>query len=272
MSNIYLQPSVKKQLKSIVDLSPQSILLFGKSGVGLNTAAQELALRMTSKASVMTINPDEKGSIKIKTIRELYSHTRTKHSEKLAIIIDDADTMLQPAQNALLKLLEEPPEHVVFILTAHTPQILLPTIRSRVQSLEILPISSKQTDTLLDDLEVKDATKRSQIKFMAGSLPAEINRLSGDNEYFEARVSSIREARKFIKGSSYDKLVTSYKIGNDREKAMSLLRDAAHITEVSIKQKPSANLAELLSKIVLTQEKLLADGNIRSQLLRLVIS
>lgn len=272
MKDIILQPSVRQQLKSVIALSPQSILLHGRYGVGLYTTAYAVALEMTSKSSIMTIKPDEKGSIKIKTIRELYDHTRTKHNENLVIIVDDADTILQPAQNALLKLLEEPPGHVVFILTAHTPQILLPTILSRVQKLEILPISSKDTDKLLDQLKIGDEKKRLQIRFMAEGLAAEIKRLAESNEYFETRTNSVRDAREFIQGSIYRKLISSYKIGNDREKAIHLLRDAAHITEISLKQKPSASLAGLLASIIFTQEKLFADGNIRSQLLRFALS
>lgn len=272
MKDLLLQPSVRSQLQSLVDLSPQAILLHGRSGIGLGTTAMALALQLTNKTSVMTITPDEKGSIKIKTIRELYSHTRTKQAEKLVIIVDDADTMAQPAQNALLKLLEEPPEHVVFILTAHTSQILLPTILSRVQKLEIVPISEKQTSKLLDTLQISSDKKRLQIQFMASGLPAEITRLATDNDYFDSRTESIKAAREFIQGSTYKKLITSYQIGNDRQKALDLLQDAAHITEVSIKQKPSTNLAGLLASIIFTQEKLLADGNIRSQLLRLSIN
>lgn len=272
MNDLVLQTSVKNQLKSLVELAPQSILLTGRKGVGLYTTAYALASLMTDKSSIMTITPDEKGSIKIKTIRELYSQTRTKHYEKLVIIVDDADTMAQPAQNALLKLLEEPPEHVTFILTAHTPQALLPTIISRVQRLEIVPISDKQTDLLLDNLGVDSDKKRLQIRYMALGLPAEITRLIGDKEYFAARSTSIREAREFMQASRYQKLITSYKIGNDRERAMNLLTDAANITELSIKQKPDPKLVGLLSNIILAQEKLLADGNIRSQLLRLAVN
>lgn len=272
MKDLLLQASVRSQLQSLVDLAPQAILLHGRPGIGLGTTAHALAQQLTSKASVMTITPDEKGSIKIKTIRELYSHTRTKQAEKLVIIVDDADTMAQPAQNALLKLLEEPPEHVVFILTAHTPQILLPTILSRLQKLEIVPISDKQTGKLLDSLQINSDKKRLQIQFMAAGLPAEITRLATDSDYFDARTQSIKAAREFIQGSTYKKLITSYQIGNDRQKALDLLSDAAHITEVSIKQKPSTDLAGLLAGIIFTQEKLLADGNIRSQLLRLSLN
>ncbi len=266
-----LQQSVQKQLQSTVLLAPHAVLLQGRFGVGLGSTAQALALQLTSKTSILNVKPDEKGSIKIKTIRELYGFTRTKQDERLVIVVDDADTMQAPAQNALLKLLEEPPEHVLFILTAHTPQLLLPTILSRVQKIEIVPLNSKQTDSLLDDLNVSDAKKRAQLKYMAEGLPAELTRLSNDVDYFTNRSASIKDAREFIQGSMYKKLVTSYKIGNDREKALSLLQDSAHIVEVSLKQKPSASLARLLSDIVFTQEKLHTDGNIRTQLLKLAV-
>lgn len=52
-------------------------------------------------------------------------------------IIEDADTMNTQAQNALLKLLEEPPESVAFILCAANPALLLPTVRSRCELIRI---------------------------------------------------------------------------------------------------------------------------------------
>lgn len=48
-------------------------------------------------------------------------------------IIEDADTMNTQAQNALLKLLEEPPESAAFILEAANASLLLPTVRSRCE-------------------------------------------------------------------------------------------------------------------------------------------
>lgn len=46
--------------------------------------------------------------------------------------------MNKEAQNALLKLLEEPPEKTVFIMTTSRPRLLLPTVLSRVQKLHIV--------------------------------------------------------------------------------------------------------------------------------------
>src|SRR5690606_41517756 len=66
----------------------------------------------------------------LKIIRRLYDLARTKGSKKY-IIIDYAETMAKPAQNAFLKLLEEPNDQIHFILLSHQPQSLLPTIMSR---------------------------------------------------------------------------------------------------------------------------------------------
>ena len=52
-------------------------------------------------------------------------------SERKVYVIEDADLMNAAAQNAALKLLEEPPAPVHFVLCAVNPQLLLPTVRSR---------------------------------------------------------------------------------------------------------------------------------------------
>ena len=56
-------------------------------------------------------------------------------------IIDEAHMLTTEACNALLKTLEEPPEHVVFILATTEPQKILPTIHSRCQRFDFHPIT-----------------------------------------------------------------------------------------------------------------------------------
>ena len=55
------------------------------------------------------------------------------------VIVDDADTMNRASQNAILKILEEPPPRTVLILVAHNTGALLPTIRSRSRVVTFLP-------------------------------------------------------------------------------------------------------------------------------------
>ncbi|WP_208354339.1 DNA polymerase III subunit delta' [Pseudaestuariivita rosea] len=57
------------------------------------------------------------------------------------VIIDAADEMNVQTANAILKLLEEPPENAVLLLICHQPSRLLPTIRSRCRELRALPLA-----------------------------------------------------------------------------------------------------------------------------------
>ncbi len=83
-----------------------------------------------------------KASIKIETIRELQRGLQLAPYEgryKVAII-STFDAANQNAANAFLKTLEEPPEHVILILTATEADVLLDTIRSRCRVVGIRPI------------------------------------------------------------------------------------------------------------------------------------
>ena len=83
----------------------------------------------------------EKGNIAIEQIRKLTLFFRLKVPGKAKIkrlaVIRDAELMSLEAQNALLKLLEEPPVDSILILVSSQPRNLLSTIRSRVQTIQL---------------------------------------------------------------------------------------------------------------------------------------
>jgi len=98
-------------------------------------------------------NPDilkiGEGSWTIKEIRQIkhfFSQKPFSHANKIAIIFD-ADKMGPPAQNALLKTLEEPGPNNFLILTTAKPQALLPTILSRCQLIHLSPQTNNQPAT-----------------------------------------------------------------------------------------------------------------------------
>lgn len=76
----------------------------------------------------------EKTSITIKQIQDLRTPLSISTRLPRLVWIEAANFMTTPAQNALLKLLEEPPVHTTFYLTCQSASMLLPTIRSRCQS------------------------------------------------------------------------------------------------------------------------------------------
>ncbi len=86
---------------------------------------------------ILELEPQESGEIQISQIRELIWKLSLKsyYGSFKAAIINSAETMNQEAQNCLLKILEEPRGKAVLILISKYPDMLLPTIVSRVQKL-----------------------------------------------------------------------------------------------------------------------------------------
>ena len=118
--------------------------------------------------------PYEKArSIRIAQIRAMQARlgTRPTLGDKRAIIIDPADDLERNAANALLKSLEEPPVGTYFLLVAHSPARLLPTIRSRCRVLRFPTIADAEMDRLLRELSpgADDPTRAAAIAAAAGS-------------------------------------------------------------------------------------------------------
>ncbi len=92
-----------------------------------------------------------KNIIRVKVMRELEREANFRPFEGAArvFIVEDADTMNDQAANALLKTLEEPPPTSHLILTTSNPTALLPTIRSRCQSIRFAPILREAIETFL---------------------------------------------------------------------------------------------------------------------------
>jgi len=90
---------------------------------------------------VLHIAPDEKGKIGIDVIREVASRLSLCAAESATkvVVMEQADRMLAPAQNALLKTLEEPPGATCFLICVARPKMLLATVRSRCQRIVIAP-------------------------------------------------------------------------------------------------------------------------------------
>src|SRR5215813_3722141 len=64
-------------------------------------------------------------------------------------LIDDADKLNEPSANALLKVLEEPPDTSHLILISSRPAMLLPTIRSRCQMIRFAPLAAEEIEDYL---------------------------------------------------------------------------------------------------------------------------
>ena len=145
---IVLHEVAEEQLDKFLGKPTTGVLLGGPVGSGKTLVAAKLTQKLLGTEALENhpyfrrLHPLNRG-ITIGQIRELIRFFQLKVPGKAKVkrvaILEDADTMSLEAQNALLKLLEEPPADSVLILTSSYPQRLLPTIRSRAQLFMLMP-------------------------------------------------------------------------------------------------------------------------------------
>ena len=109
-------------------------------------------------------------------MRELVSHAALGTPGRWKVyIVDEVHMLSGAAANALLKTLEEPPSHVVFVLATTDPQKVPATIRSRTQHLEFRLLSADTLQTLLESvrdsvgIDIDDGSLRTVVRRGRGS-------------------------------------------------------------------------------------------------------
>ena len=147
---IHEQPA--RQVQDILRARGGSFIFHGAPEVGKRTIATDISRRLNclgdepktcpscrqhlagTYPDLVNVSSEDKPSISIETIRSVVQSVSLSlyHAAGVrVIIIDDAHLMTAAAQNALLKVLEEPPAQTMFILVTDQPRALLPTIHSR---------------------------------------------------------------------------------------------------------------------------------------------
>lgn len=106
--------------------------------------------------------------IKIDGVREVidFAHLSSHRGGRRVVVVEPAESLNPAAANALLKVLEEPPADVVFVLVTDAPQRLLPTIKSRCRQ---FPLTVPATDIALAWLDGQGlANAAAELAFHGG--------------------------------------------------------------------------------------------------------
>lgn len=127
----------------------QSFILSGGSLESRQQYLQNLVSTQTELIHLVA----EKSSITIKQVQTLSSQLSINPRLSRIIWIKEANLLTTPAQNALLKMLEEPPIDTTFYLTCHSATSLLPTIRSRCTPINLPNKPNLANSANLSDLK-----------------------------------------------------------------------------------------------------------------------
>ncbi len=213
---------------------PHAILIEGDEGSGKRTLAREIAkaslceMRHDGNAplpcracrachlvenglapDVHDIRREDKATLGVDSVREMIGDTAMASTEfdTRFYIFEDADTMTAQAQNALLKILEEPPEGVKILLLTKSADAMLSTVRSRARLVRMQRFTAEEISSYLTERE--PALRRS---------------FSSDEALFELLLSaggSIGRAVKLLSPQSQSALK------KEREETLSVLKALA---------------------------------------------
>ena len=151
-----------------------------------------------SQPDILTVVKDKEKSLGVDTIRKLRTDIRIRpySSQYKVYIVEDAELMTVQAQNALLKVLEEPPSYGVIILIADGLTNFLPTILSRCVTLQVKPLGEKETAEALGIRAGIDEEKARILARSAGGNLGRALQTAGDEAYLMLRDQCAQFLRK----------------------------------------------------------------------------
>lgn len=161
LSDLPVEEGVLRRLKAATSRLSHAYVISGPPGSGKHALADRMAAAYVCSAQeekpcgvcancrkakgnihpdiIRLTIPEGKRSILVEQIRGLRAdaYIRPNEAARKVFLIEDAQAMNESAQNALLKVLEDGPGYLAFLLLADNPQQLLPTIRSRCEVLSL---------------------------------------------------------------------------------------------------------------------------------------
>lgn len=163
------------------------------------------------------VSPDDK-SIGIDQVKALQQNLKLSGYSKgmRFAVINEADTLTIQAQNALLKLLEEPPVDTSMILISHGGDVLLPTILSRSRVINFTRLDSTQINTYLSKIGVS-GEMLAKIVGWAGGLPGLATMLAQDEAMQERYAQADEAVEDMLKGEPFERLTKAATIAEEPE-------------------------------------------------------
>ncbi len=247
MQELLLHPTTRHQLVALQQSLPHAVLIHGNSGTGKKTITDAFVTSVVgnldkNNPNILRILPED-GSIGIEQVRSIREYLKRKTLGKKAvrriILIVDAHLLTVEAQNALLKMLEEPPADTIVVLTADDASKLRHTIRSRSQQLIVLPVD---LDTAEQYFSLQGFKQQDIVSayYMSDGRAGLLNAILNDFSEHEL-VQAIAYAKKLLKQSSFERLTQIDAIVKDKEGLTAKLLGLERVVASGLRQAAAKN-------------------------------
>ncbi|WFW29859.1 MAG: DNA polymerase III subunit delta' [Wolbachia endosymbiont of Menacanthus eurysternus] len=188
MENIIGHDYAKKKL--IENLSIQTWLICGKRGIGKATFVRSFSDWLLVKRGnevVMDLYFVDNGTIGIEKVREIknFLYLSSIQSKYKIVIIDSLEAMTNNSQNAMLKILEEPPKNSKIFIISHEPYNIKSTIKCRCFQLNLFPLGYVETRRVILSKYKFDDQVLSKIITVFPGRPGVIINIMNNNDVCE---------------------------------------------------------------------------------------
>ena len=267
------------------DTCGHAYLFAGERGLGRHSAAGLLAMAMAcrtreaapcgacdaciqakggSNPDIIHIDAGEKKSLGVEVIRELAKDAYVKPfaAAKKVYILNDADSMTEQAQNAFLKLLEEPPAYAVFILVTENADGLLQTIRSRCMLVQFTPAPEKTVEAYIRRKYPEETERTGFLVRYAKGIPGAVDQAVDMPEFEALRQAAAQKLHALLSSRSLSAYAVSDFLEEHKEDAelvfdfwIDFLRDAMVLQQDALSLVINQDLHETIKKVADSNEE-----------------
>ena len=283
MDSLVLNPHTAQQINAVIARPTHAIALAGPAGSGklsIATSLIEIILSLDPGkfelyAYGLVLRPPEGKAIGIEAVRELEHFLSlkvpTNTAYNRAVIIEDGHKLTVEAQNALLKVLEEPPAGTILLITVSHPQSLLPTIRSRLQIVNVQAPAIEDLQVFFTAKGI-EPTRVQQAFTMTGGLPGLMQALLQNTDH--PLLVATKFARELLGMSTFERVAMVDELAKQKQQALDvvfILQQMAHVSLLSATGKAADKWQHILETSYQTAEALAGNAQPKLTLTNLML-
>lgn len=266
-----------KNLRSFLDGQAQANIVSRLGGFTDEEASllAEAFLGKDYATNILLLEPEQsKKTVSVEQVRNLnnlLSLTARDGNERRLVVVNSI--LGASAQNAFLKMIEEPPNGVFFLLLGSREDDYLPTIQSRCQLIKLNGPSDKEAlSYILKQSSYSDA-EASILLLQSGRIVPNILKNLSDEKLRKDNLAVLSDAKKFLSESDYGKLRVIKPYSANKDAAREFLRSLMIVIELAARSGPkeALKLSGISSKVEATMSQIESNANVRLSLVRLVV-